>query len=324
MTVDVRARLAEGAEAVADQLPPIHDWYYAEAGVRLEALAADAAALASAAGASEEALLVQRAALEVMTEGWRGGSGHGAVEFLSRHCSASAELVAALRDAAAILTTLGANLEHAVGVKVDAALCGDWTQATRTPAAAVAVYDEAIAGLGAVPLPRFEIPLAPQPPAAAGSPPDSGPAPPPMPLSAQPAASSAPPGLPALALPNVGGSLAELITTLAQALGSYSDVAPLDDPLDAPMSPDPVAEAKPVAPEQVRLADEPPPPDEPPPLDETPPADEPPPTGEPLAAEELVPVPAPPDTEVAAEAATADDADTPCEIAADELPQVGQ
>ena len=127
MTVDVRARLAEGAEAVADQLPPIHDWYYAEAGVRLEALAADAAALASASAASEEALLCQRAALEVMTEGWRGGSGYGAVEFLSRHCSASTELVAALRDAAAILTTLGANLEHAVGVKVNAALCGDWS-----------------------------------------------------------------------------------------------------------------------------------------------------------------------------------------------------
>ena len=312
MTVDVRARLAEGAEAVAGQLPPIHDWYYAEAGVRLEALAADAAALASASAASEEALLCQRAALEVMTEGWRGGSGYGAVEFLSRHCSASTELVVALRDAAAILTTLGANLEHAVGVKVDAALCGDWTEATRTPAAAVAVYDEAIAGLGAVPLPRFEIPLAPQPPAAVGSPPDSGPAPPPMPLSAEPSASSVPPGLPAIALPNLGGSLADLITTLAQALGSYSDVAPAGDPLDAPMSPDPVAEAKPVAPEQVRLADEPPPPDEPPP------------TGEPLAAEESVSVPAPPDTEVPAEAATVDSADTPCEIAADELPQVGQ
>ena len=37
-------------------------------------------------------------------------------------------------------------------------------EATRTPAAAVAVYGEAIAGLDAVPLPRFEIPLAPQPP----------------------------------------------------------------------------------------------------------------------------------------------------------------
>ncbi len=320
MTVDVRARLAEGAEAVAGQLPPIHDWYYAEAGVRLEALAADAAALASAAGASEEALLFQRAALEVMTEGWRGGSGYGAVEFLSRHCSASAELVAALRDAAAILTTLGAKLEDAVRVKVDAALCGDWTESTRTPAAAVAVYDEAITGLGAVSLPRFEIPLAPQPPAAVGSPADSGPAPPPMPLSAQPSASSAPPGLPAIALPNVGGSLAELITTLAQALGSYSDVAPLDDPLDEPT----------VAPEQVRLAaeasppDEPPPPDEAPPPDAPPPADAPPPTGEPLAAEEFLPAPAPPDTEVPAEAATADSADTPCEIAADELPQVGQ
>jgi hypothetical protein len=308
VTVDVRARLAEGAEAVADQLPPIHDWYYAEAGVRLEALAADAAALASAAGASEEALLFQRAALEVMTEGWRGGSGYGAVEFLSRHCSASTELVAALRDAAAILTTLGTKLEHVVGVKVDAALCGDWTESTRTPAAAVAVYDEAIAGLGAVPLPRFEIPLAPQPPAAVGSPADSGPAPPPMPLSAQPSASSAPPGLPAIALPNVGGSLAELITTLAQALGSYSDVAPVADPPDAPT----------VAPEQASPPDEAPPPDAPPP------ADAPPPTGEPLAAEEFLPAPAPPDTEVPAVAATADSADTPCEIAADELPQVGQ
>jgi len=314
VTVDVRARLAEGAEAVADQLPPIHDWYYAEAGARLEALAADAAALASAAGASEEALLFQQAALEVMTEGWRGGSADGAVEFLSRHCSRSGELVAALRDAAAILTTLGANLEHAVGVKVDAALCGEWTEATRTPPESVAVYDEAIAGLGAVPLPRFEIPLAPRPPAGVGSPPDSGPAPQLMPLSAQPPASSAPPGLPAIALPNLGGSLAELITTLAQALGSYSDVALVDDPLDAPT----------VAPEQLPPADEPPLADEPPPADELPPADEPPPTGEPLAAEELVPVPAAPDTEVPAEAATADDADTPCEIAADELPQVGQ
>ena len=193
-------------------------------------------------------------------------------------------------------------------MKVDAALCGDWTQATRTPATAVAVYDEAITGLGAVSLPRFEIPLAPQPPAGVGSPPDSGPAPPPMPLSAPPPASSASPGLPSIALPNVGGSLAELITTLAQALGSYSDVAPAADPLDAPT----------VAPEQASPPDEAPPPDAPPP------ADAPPPTGEPLAAEEFLPAPAPPDTEVPAVAATADSADTPCEIAADELPQVGQ
>ena len=53
-----------------------------DVGVRLalDALDADGAALSAAAAAAEEALGVQREALDVLTEAWRGVSGSGAAD----------------------------------------------------------------------------------------------------------------------------------------------------------------------------------------------------------------------------------------------------
>ena len=80
-----------------------------DVGVRLalDALDADGAALSAAAAAAEEALGVQREALDVLTEAWRGVSGSGAADFVARNCEAAAEVVTALRDAAG-------GIEHAV------------------------------------------------------------------------------------------------------------------------------------------------------------------------------------------------------------------
>jgi hypothetical protein len=138
-------------------------------------------------------------------------------------------------------------------------------------------------------------------------------------------------GLPSAGLPNFGGALAGLINQIAQVLGPYSDAPadsftdPQDEPRDAkapadPVAADPapkdsVAEVKPVATERqsaaaAPLAAEVPPPASPVPEPAATPTTEPP-TTEPL--------PTSP-----AEPAATDDTATPCEIAADELPQVGQ
>ena len=334
MTLDVRSRLAEGAEAVAVQAQPVHDWYYAEDGLRLDALAADSRSLAAAAVMSEEAVRLQREALELLTEGWRGGSGYGAVDFVARHCGAATDVLAALRDGAAILTTLGANLERAVDAKVDAALRGDWAAAMRSPTESMAAYGEALTRLGELPAPRFETPL---PPAArAGTAPalgtrtdPSGPIPVSQPASlpSPPPVPSWAPGLPGSGLPDIGGSLAGLITQIARALGPYSDSAPIDVPPDAPVSADSAAEAKPV------VAEKQSPPDKPLTQDKPLTPDEPLTQDKPLAAPAPAPAPAPLAAEAPAQsgvaqppepAAPAADTATPCEIAADELPQVGR
>ena len=147
-----------------------------------------------------------------------------------------------------------------------------------------------------------------------------------------------PAGLPTAGLPNFGGALAGLINQIAQALGPYSDAPadsftdPQDEPQDAkapadpvaadPAPTDPVAEVKPVAAERQSAADAPLAAEVPPPAG---PASEPaePPTAEPPTTEPPTTQPPPTPTPPAAPAAT-DDTATPCEIAADELPQVGQ
>jgi len=335
MTVDVRARLAEGASAVASQIPQIQQWYYAEDGLRLDVLEADSAALAAAASMSEEALHLLHQALDVLIEGWRGGSGSGAVDFVARHCAAAMAVIAEFRNGARVLSSLSENLGRAVDSKVDAVLAdgisAEWA-ATNSSAAA---YDEALTRLGELPSPRFETPLPPAAPTTDPGPsrPVATPSPLPSSMPAQQTAPSwtpglPPAGLPTAGLPNFGGALAGLINQIAQALGPYSDApadsftAPQDEPRDAkapadpvaadPAPTDPVAEVKPVAAERQSAADAPLAAEVPPPAG---PASEPaePPTAEPP------PTPTPP----AAPAATVDTA-TPCEIAADELPQVGQ
>jgi len=349
MTVDVRARLAEGAAAVAGQTPQIQQWYYAEDGLRLDALDADSAALAAAASMSEEALHVQHEAVAVLAEGWRSGSGSGAVDFVARHCGAAAGVVAELRSGAGTLSALSENLRRVVDSKVEAVLDGsaEWVAAD-SPNPSAAVYGEALARLGELPAPRFETPL---PPTTSTTDPGlSRSVPPPSPLpSSLPAQQTAPSwasglptaglptaGLPTAGLPNLGGSLAGLINQIAQALGPYSDTPadliadPQDDPQDgkAPADPmaadstpaEPVAEVKPAVKERHSTADAPLAAEVPPPVI-PPPVIPPPEVAEPPAADP----PAPPaEPAAAADTAAAPDTATPCEIAADELPQVGQ
>lgn len=332
MTFDVRGRLAEGAGAVAGQPQPIQEWFYAEDGLRLDALDFDSAALAAAAVNSEQAARVQREALDALTAGWHGGSGSRAVEFLARHCESSDRVVAALRDGAAELTALSEKLGHVVDAKVDAALSGDWA-ASRSPDDSTTAFDTAVNRLGELPVPRFETPLVPTPPTpptfdpmvpVTGMVPDPS-RPAPSPIPPQQAAPGWDPGLSGVGLPNLGGSLAGLINQIAQALGPYSDT-PVSDTSqsdtsqsDAPPKPtnDSVADVKPVAPEQQSPVDAAPPVDAPLAAEVTSPAIT---AVQPSATPPIPPAPpAPP-----AEPAATDDTATPCEIAADELPQVGQ
>ncbi|WP_431233444.1 hypothetical protein ACQ856_01465 [Mycolicibacterium psychrotolerans] len=153
-----------------------------------------------------------------------------------------------------------------------------------------------------------------------------------QPLPAQlPAEPPAPPalGTPASAamptMPDVGGGLSGLVGQLADALGGLFDATPdsaVDDGL--PGLDDPAAEDDP---EDVVSTDETAP-EEDPVIEESEPASQPaevpppPPEAEALEAEPPPPEPlaAPPAPPVVEES----DDQTPCEIAADELPQVGQ
>jgi hypothetical protein len=356
MTFEVRSRLAQGAASVADSPQQIQDWYYAEDGLRLDILDADAAALSAASAGAEEALRVHREALDLVSHSWLGGSGSSAGEFLARQSAAAAEIVASLRSAAAALTALRVGLEHLVDAKVDAARSGDFSAVASLGTEAAAAYDVAVSRLGELPAPRFETPARPaeltppQRPSIPSAPqpvPDQAPVPVSAPVSAplspspgQGWTSGAPVGaLPGI--PDIGGSLAGLVTWIAQTLGSYADTptaAEIVDTTDITTPGDPVDEVKPVVPERYSrpdtlLAAEVPAAVSvtaaPGPAEPVAPAE---PVGTaPVGTAPVVatpepavpPPPAPPPPAPAAPAAAADVA-TPCEIAADELPRVGQ
>lgn len=242
---------------------------------------------------------------------------------------------------------------------VDAEIRTEWLTAMRSATSSVAAaYDDAVRRLAAVPPVHFEVPgplgapsASPSPsppesmPAAASvavptvpaasvdpapplaSPPDAvaAQAPPPAPL-ADPSAGlggAAPGGVPAM--PDAAGGLSGLVGQLADALGGLFDGmdTPVDDGL--PELDDSVADdvdeadddvepaAEEAVPEEVpvseeALVDEPQPVEESPVTDGTPAPPPPESPTEPLAAEQ----PAEPEEQ------------TPCEIAADELAQVGQ
>jgi hypothetical protein len=347
MTLDVRARLAEGAAAVADSPQQIQDWYYAEDGLRLDIVDADAAALTAASEGAEEALHIQREAFDLLSHSWRGGSGSGAGEFLARQSAAAAEVVASLRSAAVALSALRVGLEHLVDAKVDAALGGVWSAVPGSGAEGAAAYGVAVSRLGELPAPRFETPARPaeltQPPPAIPPPPQPVPdqvsapmaAPvsaPVSPLPGQGWASGAPVGaLPGIS--DIAGSLTGLVTWIAQTLGSYADTPTtpqIADTTDISPPDDPVDDVKPVAPEQhsspkTPLAAESPAPvtELPAPVPVTdPPAPEPPAPQAPAPQTPAAPLPPPPPPPPAPTPAA--DVATPCEIAADELPRVGQ
>ncbi|MGI9126042.1 MAG: hypothetical protein ACR2JM_15000, partial [Mycobacterium sp.] len=245
------------------------------------------AGLAAAALAAEEALCLQRAALAVLTEGWSGESGSTATDLVARQCAEGADLVEVLHRVAG-----------------ESALLRDTASAPDASAAP---------------------PVPPVVPSAA-APAQAGP----MPGAA---------GLPLPALPDIGGALVNLIAQIADAIpdpaqpdlvpdgegrpdgvsSEHRPPPPVKEPVPQPVvaqEPAPLAPPIPPAtPGPLLAAELPPPPAEP----EAAPAGPDAVPADPRAA----PVPAAPVTpEPVAEPAA--QPKTPCEIAADELPQVGE
>jgi len=215
---------------------------------------------------------------------------------------------------------------------IETTVAGEWAPAMASAAAGVtAAYRRATAALsGATPV-RFETPAMPAAAPKVGSAHAAGPAPGPAPaLMAAPQIPAPSPSAPPL--PDLGGALLPLVTAIAAALGGYSG-SPL------PGTADPAGETGPAGPREPELEatptrrPEPGPTPKPTPTPDPAPADAPAP-GTPVAA----PAPPPPalpaptlPPPLAAEAppgepsvdSAATPGRTPCEIAADELPQVG-
>ncbi len=266
----------------------------------LEALDADCAALDAAAAAAEDALCLQREALAVLVEAWGGESGSAAADLIRRQCSEGADVVADLQR-----------------VSGDVALRRDQLADGSYPG----MFDVSAARGEAAVMPAVPAvpPVQPAPPAAPGA--------------------WAPAGMPLAAGPDIGGALAGLVAQIAELVGSGVDL-PAEEPIEGlvgesdrepvevagePGAPGAVAQPQPV----VSPVQPPPPvavPTIPPavvPQQESLPDTAPPDTApatplepEPLLAAE---VPAP----VQAAADPVPDPKAPCEIAADELPEVG-
>lgn len=263
------------------------------------AIDADITALASAAALAEEALALHRDALLVLTDGWRSESGCAAKDLILRQCDDAAELVTALQEVTADFKSLRED-------------------------AADAQYAQTTARLNERPQPGFESLST-------------------MPAYAAPAAAAAP-GMnwPSGGLPNVGGALVGLVAQIADAL--IPEGADTSPPAEPPDEVNPPARHAAVPTDASVIRPVPPPvpvPELPTPVN--PPVSQPQSSPEPplLAAER------PPEPESAPPAATVEppvepvppqpaapadpaepepsaDPQTPCEIAADELPQVGE
>lgn len=336
MTADVTARLADGASAVANTATyvaarragvspqTVRDSYSAEDGMRLADLDADGAALTGAAVAGDEAIRAARDALTTLREAWQGPAAAAAVGAVEAQCQAAADLVVGLRDAAAALQSLREHLAQVVDAKVEAALRMDperephadsdvgteWVNAMRSASDEVAAaYDEAIGRLSRRPGEEFT-----------GSAPQVGP----------PVAS---PSLPSLGLP--AGFGAGLPAVLPALLAGVAEIADAVSDRAGALEPEVVGSAiEPAEPEPAAPTDrpEPEPEPEPEPVDEPSLPPEPKAVAGPAPVAEPTPEPAPvaepePDPEpepmAVAETPPAAGERTPCEIAADELPQVG-
>jgi len=158
---DVDARLAQGGPVVDDigeyvracqQLgyhhpdltadpAQVRDWYTGEAGLRLDALGRDAAALTAVATAADDAVRRQDELLATLSGAWAGQGAGVALDFLDRHQRAAATVSAAVREAADACTALREELWRAVDAKVAATLAVDtshrgqraaWLAAART------------------------------------------------------------------------------------------------------------------------------------------------------------------------------------------------
>lgn len=291
----------------------------------IEALDADGAALSAAGSAAEEALALHRQALAVLEDGWRSESGSAATEVVRRQCAQAADLVDALHGAAAELRALRYTLDPigAAASQFDP-LTGDPLAADPSAgdplAADQLAADPLAAGLADRVAPRFETPVATLPP----------PAPPSAPWSSGFGSGVGPVGR----LPDFGGVLAGLVNQIADVL-SVDHAQPADGTVN---DEDPVPSRQRPLIEEISAAElgssagEPAaaPPERLSPVQETaastpaattlpesrlPQPQSPPPQAPPeLLAAELPPAPR----------ESAPDGETPCDIAVDELPQVGE
>lgn len=324
--------------------------------VLAEAAAADSAALAAAAGVAEEALACHRDALSALSEGWRSETGSAATGLLARQCAEATDVVAALHRAAAELTRVHDDWSDPSG---DRPADGSAVEGPPTWTVDASAGFPTPDLLGTAPAPSSPAPVSwdgqtTSPWSAAA------PVSPPVPSAGWlPGGSTALPGVGGL--PDVGGALVGLVAQIAAMLGSYSDARPDPAPA-APVDAPPAAEDAPSAhdrdlrrPATSSAADPEPLTDSVPssavpqslPPASLPPAS-PPPAPEDAAAPELLAAERPPDPEVEPEPAPpppvavtepvqmppaapapvapapAVEADTPCEIAADELAKVGE
>ena len=265
-------------------------------------LDADSAALSAAGAAAEEALSLHRQALAMLEEGWQSESGTAATDLIRRQCAWAAELVDALHGVAAELRELRDAVDP----------LGPGVEDEQRYHAITARFDDRAE-------PRFQAPM-PAPPVMAGTP------------SAFP---SWTPG--AASLPNIGGTVAGLIGEIAGALSADAGVASSVSADDDSSSPAPrderpalavpagagatVAAAERASPTLDSAASKP---------AEAPPTLSPTPAESQLPQQEQQGAPPPPAADLLAAERPAQpqeplpDAKTPCEIAADELPQVGE
>ncbi|OBJ31240.1 hypothetical protein [Mycolicibacter heraklionensis] len=142
---DVSTRLAEGREAVMHtqtyvsacyrrgyRHPELTGYdgqlagrYDSEAGLDLQSLDSDCAALNALADTADDALRIQRQQLVELANAWRGPGADVAAEFLRQHCDAAAQLTTRLRAAAAGCGVLRDELWRLVDAKVAAMVAVD-------------------------------------------------------------------------------------------------------------------------------------------------------------------------------------------------------
>jgi hypothetical protein len=253
------------------------------------------------------------------------------------------DFLAAMRSAMVAVTDLYEAATAELTAEPDAVfevpgeLGPSWTSPRRddevaTVPAAASVVSPAVAA----PPPSWSAPAAPSPAPAPSLPPPMPPPPaPPVDAGSTAPAMAAPPSAPSLGgLPGVGGGLSGLGQQLADAFGgllgsadeSLVDPADIDEPaedvedVDDTLDDDPDDDEEPVEPPAEEPVEEP----VVEPADSCEPAAPPVPADPPLPEEPApTPVPVPPPPEPAPPPSAGAAAATPCEIAADELPQVG-
>ena len=276
-----------------------------------EALDADCAALAAAGSVAEEALALHCEALAILEQGWHSQSGSAATDVLRRQCGEAAELVTALHDATGDFRALRDAAEYGAV----ASTAEPYNRLSDRPPTQFETAEPFFFGGAAAPVPP--------------------PVPPPAPVWTP--ATAVPP------LPDLGGALVGLVAQIAEAvslisveegadLGTAESTAQRTDP---PTDPPPIAAppkpespaVPPVSPPVQFVGPSAPPEPAPPPIAAPPPLlaaerpPDPPPEPRPASppAPEVPAAPPEPPPEPPPE-----DPKTPCEIAADALPQVGK